>query len=66
MIQDWVDISLRPDVVDEKKRFGDFEIDTVIGKNRKDAIMTTNDRCTHLVLIRRLEGKEAARWPTRQ
>ena len=36
-------------------RFGDFEI----GKNRKGAIMTTNDRCTHLVLIRRLAGKEA-------
>lgn len=38
---------------------GDFEIDTIIGKNHKGAIMTTNDRCTHLVLIRRLAGKEA-------
>ena len=45
---------------EEKKRFGDFEIDTMIGRNRKGAIMTTNDRCTHLVLIRRLAGKEAA------
>lgn len=52
MIHDRVDISLRPDIVDEKKRFGDFEIDTIIGRNRKGAIMTTNDRCTHLVLIR--------------
>ena len=43
----------------QEKRFGDFEIDTIIGRNRKGAIMTTNDRCTHLVLIRRLEGKEA-------
>ncbi len=59
-MQDRVDISLRPAVVDEKKRFGDFEIDTLIGKNRKGAIMTTNDRCTHLVLIRKLAGKEAA------
>ena len=50
---------LRPSIVDEKKRFGDFEIDTMIGKNRRGAIMTTNDRCTHLVLIRRLAGKEA-------
>lgn len=46
-------------VVDEKRRFGDFEIDTIIGKNHKGAIMTTNDRCTHLVLIRRFAGKEA-------
>ena len=60
IIQDRVDISLRPAVVDEKKRFGDFEIDTLIGKNRKGAIMTTNDRCTHLVLIRKLAGKETA------
>lgn len=45
IIQDRVDISLRPSVVDEKKRFGDFEIDTMIGKNRRGAIMTTNDRC---------------------
>ena len=45
---------------DEKKRFGDFEIDTMIGRNHKGAIMTTNDRCTHLVLIRRLAGKEAS------
>ena len=59
IIQDRVDISLRPSIVDEKKRFGDFEIDTMIGRNRKGAIMTTNDRCTHLVLIRRLAGKEA-------
>ena len=43
-----IDISLRPAIVDEKKRFGDFEI-----------YMTINDRCAHLVLIRRLAGKEA-------
>jgi len=41
-------------------RFGDFEIDTMIYRNRKGVIMTTNDKCTHLVLIRRLAGKEAA------
>ena len=54
IIQDRVDISQRPAVVDENRRFGDFEIDTIIGKNHKGVIMTTNDRCTHLVLIRRL------------
>ncbi len=29
-------------------------------EKRRGTIMTTNDRCTHLVLIRRLAGKEAA------
>ena len=58
-IVDRVDISLRPPEVDEKLRFGDFEIDTIIGKNRKGAVMTINDRCTKIVFIRRLTGKEA-------
>lgn len=55
-IVDRVDISLRPPEVNEKLRFGDFEIDTIIGKNRKGAVMTINDRCTKIVFIRRLEG----------
>ena len=46
IIQDRVDISLRPSVVEEKRRFGDFEIDTMIGRNHKGAILTTNDWCT--------------------
>jgi IS30 family transposase len=28
-----VDISSRPAIVDEKRRIGDFEIDTLIGQN---------------------------------
>ncbi len=28
--------------MEEKRRFGDFEIDTIIGRNHKGAIMTTN------------------------
>ena len=58
-IRDRVDISLRPPEVDQKLRFGDFEIDTIIGKNRKGAVMTINDGCTKIVLIRKLTGKEA-------
>lgn len=60
IIKNRVDISQRPAEVDDKNRFGDFEIDTVIGKNHKGAIMTINDRCSSLVLIRKLTGKEAA------
>lgn len=54
-----VDIDQRPSVVDEKTRFGDFEIDTIIGKNHKGAILTINDRLTGRVWIRKLQGKEA-------
>lgn len=35
-------IDLRPSIVDQKQRLGDWEIDTIIGKNRKQAIVTLN------------------------
>ncbi len=54
-----VDIDERPEIVDNKLRFGDLEIDTIIGKNHKGAILTINDRATSRVWIRKLQGKEA-------
>jgi len=54
-----IDISQRPKVVEKKKRFGDFEIDTVIGKNHQGALVTINDRATGLVKIRKVPTKEA-------
>ena len=59
-IKNRIDIDQRPSIVDEKLRFGDLEIDTVIGKNHKGALLTINDRTTGLVWIRLLSGKEAA------
>lgn len=38
------DISERPAVVEKRKRWGDLEIDTIIGKNHKGAILTINER----------------------
>jgi IS30 family transposase len=54
-----VDIDQRPAIVEQKERFGDLEIDTIIGKNHKGAILTINDRVTSKVWIRKLSGKEA-------
>ena len=34
-----VDIDQRPSIVEQKERFGDLEIDTIIGKNHKGAIL---------------------------
>ena len=59
IIKSRVDISERPKIVDAKERFGDLEIDTVIGKNHQGALLTINDRVSGLVWIRLLEGKEA-------
>ena len=41
-----MDIEERPAIVDLKERFGDLEIDTVIGSNHKGALVTINDRLT--------------------
>lgn len=52
-------IELRPPEVEQKARFGDLEIDTVIGKNRKGALLTINDRAGMALWIRKLNGKNA-------
>jgi len=59
IIRNRVDISERPAIVNEKQRFGDLEIDTMIGKNHKGALLTINDRAAGVVWIRKLKGKDA-------
>ena len=50
-IQDRISISKRDELVDNKERVGDWEIDTIIGTNRKGAITTAVERKTSLVRI---------------
>lgn len=45
-IRDKVSIDLRPAVVDELGRAGDWEADTVVGKNHQGVIVTLNERLT--------------------
>ncbi len=54
-----IGIEKRPPIVDEKIRFGDLEIDTIIGKDHAGAILTINDRRSSFVWIRKLNGKDA-------
>lgn len=54
-----IDISQRPQIVEDKTRFGDLEVDTVIGANHKGALVTINDRSTGMVKIRIVKSKEA-------
>jgi len=59
-IKDRVGIEKRPGIVDEKSRFGDFEIDTIIGKDQKGAIVTIVERKNGFLLMEKLEkGKDA-------
>ena len=50
-----VDIDERPVIVEEKSRIGDWEIDTIIGKNHVGALVSMVDRAskyTKLVLVK--------------
>ena len=60
IIPNKVNIKQRPAIVDRKTRFGDLEIDTIIGKNHKQAIVTINDRATGLLWMKRIEKRTAA------
>lgn len=59
IIKDRVSIEQRPAIVEEKNRFGDLEIDTIIGQNHQGAIVTINDRATGLLRMKKVERKEA-------
>ena len=54
-----ISIDERPTVVDTKKRIGDWEIDTIIGKNHKGAMLTVVERKSKFTLIRKLPKKQA-------
>ena len=54
-----VGIENRPVEVAEKERIGDFEIDLVIGKNHKGALVTANDRVTGISKIRKIDSKDS-------
>ncbi len=50
-IKDRISISQRPEIVNNKKRIGDFETDTIVGANQKGAITTIVDRASMFVKI---------------
>lgn len=55
-----VDIEQRPAVVEKRERFGDLEMDTIIGRKHKGAILTINDRASGMLLMRKVPRKESA------
>jgi len=58
-IKNRVGIEQRPAVVDRRRRIGDWEGDTVIGKKRKSALFTLVERKTLYTVILRLKNKQA-------
>ena len=59
-IRNRVGIEERPDIVDKRGRFGDWEMDTIVGRNGIDAIVVLTERLTRFTMIARSpKGKNA-------
>lgn len=52
-------IDERPSIIDEKGRVGDWEVDTIIGKNYKQAIVSIVERKTKYTLLKKIEKKNS-------
>jgi IS30 family transposase len=52
-------IDQRPAIVESRKRIGDWEADTIIGKNHQQAIVSLVERKTGYTLIRKVKRKTA-------
>ena len=59
-IPNQVSIDERPAIVDAKRRFGDWEGDTVIGKSHRGALVTLVERKSLYTVIRSVTHKTAA------
>lgn len=54
-----VDIEQRPEVVDQRSRVGDIEVDLMMGAHHKSALLVMTDRTTLVTMIEKLESKNA-------
>ena len=60
VIKEKVSIDDRPAVINDKLRFGDWEIDTIVGEENKGAIVTIVERQTGFLFMKKLpQGKVA-------
>ena len=60
IIKDRVSIDQRPSIVENRERFGDLEVDLIIGKNHKSAIVTINDRASGILKMKKVPSKESS------
>lgn len=52
-------IAERPEVVEQRQRIGDWEVDTMIGKGHQQAIVTLTERKSRLALLRKVDRRTA-------
>jgi IS30 family transposase len=58
-IPDRVGIELRPAIVDSRRRIGDWEADTIIGKAHRQAIVSLTERKSMFTLLRKVPQRTA-------
>jgi len=58
-IPDRVSIEQRPEIVNNKSRIGDWEMDLIVGENHKGAVLTLVERKTSFSLLAQTDGKKA-------
>ncbi len=58
-IKNRISIDERPEILEEKSRVGDWEIDTVIGRHHKGALVTIVDRKSKFTLIAQVDRKQS-------
>ena len=56
---DCVRIAGRPDVINRRRRYGDWEGDTIVGKRRRSALVTMVERKSGYVRIGRVDGMKS-------
>jgi IS30 family transposase len=54
-----VSIEERPAIVDKRQRLGDWEVDTMVGKGHRQAIVSLTDRKSRLVLLQKVDRRTA-------
>jgi IS30 family transposase len=52
-------IEERPEIVDQRQRIGDWEVDTMIGKGHRQAIVTLTERKSRFSMLRKVEQRKA-------
>jgi IS30 family transposase len=52
-------IEERPEIVDQHRRIGDWEVDTIVGKGHHQAIVTMTERKSRLALLRKVDRRTA-------
>ncbi len=60
-IKNRTSIEERPKIVDQRTRLGDIEVDLMMGKDHKSALLVMVDRATLITTMDKLDGKDAGR-----